>query len=76
MGTLPMTAYTIEHGIPIPLGHNCTSPFRVLDKMAIGDSVLFAHNEWKRARNQCRNRKPKQFTFRHVENGYRCWRKS
>jgi hypothetical protein len=66
--------YTIERGIPIPAGHNSTASFDVLDKMKVGESVLFDHNEWKRARNQCYMRKPKSFTFRRDPNGYRCWR--
>lgn len=70
------TEYTIEKGIPIPPIHNSTTPFIIFDKMKIGDSVLFAHNEWKRARNQCYSRRPKLFTFRREENGYRCWRTS
>lgn len=66
--------YEIEKGIPIPLRHNGTQPFNVLDKMEVGDSVLFNHSEWKRARNQAYIRKPKKFIFRRLPEGYRCWR--
>lgn len=69
-----MAEYTIEKGVPIPPRSNSTAPFGIFDRMAVGDSVLFNHNEWKRARNQCYMRKPKQFTFRKEANGYRCWR--
>ncbi len=69
-----MGQYTIEKRIPIPVRHNTTEPFTILDRMKIGDSILFNANEWKRARNQAYNRKPKHFTFRKVANGYRCWR--
>jgi hypothetical protein len=66
--------YTIEKGIPIPIRHNGTAQFDILDKMQPGDSVLFNHNEWKRARNQAYCYRPKTFTFRRETNGYRCWR--
>lgn len=69
-----MTEYTIERGIPVPARHNSTAPFDVLDKMKVGESILFNSKEWKRARNQCYMRKPKAFTFRSEANGYRCWR--
>lgn len=65
--------YKIEQNIPIPPVKS-TSSFDVVDKMKVGDSILFPAIEWKRARNQCFCRKPKQFTFRKEPNGYRCWR--
>lgn len=68
--------YEIEKNIPIPPSNNTTAPFEVLDKMKVGDSVLFSQKEWKRARNQSYMRKPKTFTFRKLSNGYRCWRVS
>lgn len=66
--------YTIEKGVPIPPRNNSTASFGILDRMEIGDSTLFSSREWKRARNQCYSRKPKVYTFRSEENGYRCWR--
>lgn len=72
-----MGDYKIEKNIPIPVGYNIPDGMReALEKMAIGDSVLFKSNEWKRARNQAHNLRPKTFTFRNQKNGYRCWRKS
>lgn len=63
----------IEKGIPIPAS-NIDRDLPILDKMQIGDSVLFPASEWKRARNKAYVRKPKSFTFRKVKDGYRCWR--
>lgn len=68
--------YVIEKNIPVPPRHNSTQPFQILDKMQVGDSILFNFKEWKRARNQAYSRKPKCFTFRRDKNGYRCWRTS
>lgn len=63
----------IEKGIPIPRS-NIDRDFPILDKMEVGDSILFPETEWKRARNRAYIRKPKHFTFRRINGGYRCWR--
>lgn len=72
-----MGEYQIEKGIPIPVGYNILGGLReALEKMSLGDSVLFKTSEWKRARNQAAMLRPKTFTFRSQKNGYRCWRTS
>lgn len=68
-------AMKIEKNIPIPFITNSSNDkFVILDEMIVGDSVLFEKKDWKKARNKAYIRKPKLFTFRHVPNGYRCWR--
>lgn len=68
---------SIETDIPIPKLNRGTHRYDDLLVMSIGDSILFSVNEYKAARNaadKAMKITERRFTWRRVENGYRCWR--
>jgi len=71
-----MPKLKIEKGIPVPKNHGggLNAEYEILDRLEVGDSVLFTTPDIKRARNNAYRRQPKKFTFRKMPNGNRCWR--
>lgn len=65
----------IDHGIPIPVSRN--QNHYPIEKMEVGDSFLFqstAGYAYCVASRANREGKPKRFSCRKVEGGYRIWR--
>ncbi len=70
--------YIIEDGIPLPptpRNHPRTATSQAMARMEVGQSFAIASNaEWQQVRGRLSIMRPRRFSIRRQETGWRVWR--